>query len=132
MVDELNKKKNEVDEELRLHKRDLDDLKAGRIDKIKERQEKDEKAREISPIKITLVEINNYQPQKPWYNPYEIVWRGWTVNNSPIYCGDGIGGSFTTTTSDTNDNSLTIVTAGYSASNFVGGAYSVNDHIVNL
>lgn len=44
-------KKIQAEENLRLLKLDMEDLRAGKIEKIKERHEKSKKAKEISPIK---------------------------------------------------------------------------------
>jgi hypothetical protein len=75
--DKKNRKQKEVDEideEIRLLKKDLDDLKAGRLDKMEERQKVDKRARDISIIIIKKVE-KEYVPYKPWYSPYDITWN---------------------------------------------------------
>ncbi len=55
----------EKQQELKALKADLSDLEGGRLNKIKERQDKDEVAKRVSVINITYI-INNY----PWIVPY--------------------------------------------------------------
>lgn len=64
----IEDKKAEVaqkQQELKALKADLEDLKEGRLEKIKERQDKDIVAKRVSVINITYI-INNY----PWIVPY--------------------------------------------------------------
>ena len=113
----------EHQEKERLLKKDLDDLKAGRLDKIEERQEKDEKAREVRIIIVKRVE-KEYIPIYPWRSPWWIEWA------TPVYSNllvDNSGLSFTTTSTG---NSFQIT--GITCSNFAPGSYIVNGRTVNL
>lgn len=99
--DKKNRKQKEVDEideEIRLLKKDLDDLKAGRLDKMEERQRIDKRAREISIIIIKKVE-KEYIPYRPWYSPYEITWNNHYPQSDPnkYYCLNGTCGQTTGT-----------------------------------
>lgn len=111
-IDEKIRSKNKLDEEIRLLKKDLDDLKKGRIDLIKERQEKDSKAKEISPIIIKIVERIEYSPFQPWKQPYDITWR----NEPTLY-----------------NSSDSVILSGQSFSTFTGGAYNLTSgNVINL
>jgi len=70
----------EAQERNKILKSDLDDLKAGRLDKIEERQETDPKAKEVSIVIINRT-TNDY-PQKPWFDHYRWEWAE-TVFDSP-------------------------------------------------
>lgn len=68
----IEDKKSEIadkQQELKALKADLDDLENGRLDKIKERQDKDPVARRVSVIFITKI-INNYPSVQPYFQPY--------------------------------------------------------------
>jgi len=54
-IEVKKKQKERVEEELRILKLDLEDLKAGKFDKIKERQKKSEVARQASPLNLPCV-----------------------------------------------------------------------------
>ncbi len=54
-------RKEESENNLRLLKMDLEDLRTGKIDRIKERHEKSKKAAEISPIKDNQLNILSSQ-----------------------------------------------------------------------
>lgn len=54
LLQEIQKQKEvktDAEDALRLLKLDMDDLRAGKIDKIKERHDKSKKARQVSPLK---------------------------------------------------------------------------------
>lgn len=75
-LEDTRKKMTELRETERLLKLDIDDLKAGKLNLIAERQEKDQKAKETSVvviIKETVVE----RDYGPWYWPYRVVWPGY-------------------------------------------------------
>lgn len=100
----------ESQQELKALKADLEDLENGRLDKIKERQDKDPVARRVSVIKIITI-INNYPSIQPYFQPYAPYWEG-TISPS--------GSTVTFSTLNTL-NSLSAYTA-----NDVSGTYTVN------
>jgi hypothetical protein len=77
---ELERKKSEkekIEEEIRILNRDLEDLKEGKLDRIKERQEKSPVADHVSQVEINnffqLTEVIKSEPF--WYKgTYPIVW----------------------------------------------------------
>lgn len=105
--------KKELEEKIRaerkLLEKDLDDLKAGRLDRIEERQKIDPEAKENSTIIIKRIE-KEYIPYYPWRSP-------WYVGNSS-YCSD-VG-------------SITLELRGTDFQNFSSGSYEINGKIINL
>ena len=104
-IEKLQDKKGNIDEKLKILKLDIEDLKAGKLERIKERQDKDPKAKEISIIiikeKETIREREVPVPS-PWYQPYIIQWnyKTYPVDNT-IYCdGSGYNTNLTYTTSN--------------------------------
>ena len=123
----LNKKEviKEAQKELKELEADLDDLKAGRLDKIEERQEKDPTHNAITIIFVRKV-IGDFLPYYPWRSPYIIEWKD-TSAVSGTTCG--WAGYSTTATSDGLFN---LTTTGTMFQNFSGGTYSVNGQVFNL
>lgn len=73
-------------QELKALKADLTDLENGHLDKIKERQDKDEVAKRVSIINITYI-VNSY----PWVVPYfQPIYHYYTPQPSYIVSGTGI------------------------------------------
>lgn len=97
----LQKKKDkekeieDLQEDVKILKQDIDDFKSGRLDKVKERHELDPKANTVAPIQITIINNERYirNPVKPWYWDYEVVWYNpnnfLTVPNASGFCGSG-------------------------------------------
>jgi len=82
-IEKLQDQKKEIEEKLKILKLDIEDLKEGKLERIKERQEKDPLAKQVSLIiiKETIREREVPVPS-PWYTPYTITW------NTPgvVYC----------------------------------------------
>ena len=127
----------DLEEKKKILKMDIDDLKEGRLDRITERQEKDEKARSVSVVLIikekeTIVE----RPYTPWYWPYVIIWEKPAFPYPTVTIQGGTQENYCYTSSGN--------TAAYSyasscptincsvAKNSAIGAYEVDGTIVNL
>lgn len=136
-------KVKELEEEKKILKMDIDDLKEGRLDRIAERQEKDEKARKVSVVLIikekeTIVE----RPYSPWYWPYVIIWEKphipvypqWTVYGGGTLCVDSYSSSGTDSLGNSwSCASTSLPTINCSvAKNATIGAYDINGTIINL
>jgi seryl-tRNA synthetase len=69
------KERSELDEEIKLIKQEIDDFKAGRLDKIKERHDIVKKADEVCPIKVVIIkdEFHVNYPFQPWRWNYQIT-----------------------------------------------------------
>lgn len=115
------KEKREIEKEISVIKQTIDDFKAGRLDKIKELQEKDETAKEILPFKIVI--INQPVITQPWNWKYQVV-RDYSNNftASSLKYLSGVGGT-TYCTSGLSGN-------GYAT--FTSGSYDVGGSIINL
>ena len=121
-IETKTEKRRKLDEEIGLIKKDLDDLKAGRLDRICERHEKDERAREVRIIYVERIE-KQYVPYYPWRSPWIVYWSNGTQPYQSAV-------NFTTYTTGTTDNVIT--TTGTQFSNFASGSYQIGNHIVNL
>ena len=124
------KEKNEIEKDIKIIKQTIDDFKAGRLDKIKELIEKDERAKDLVNINITIINNNNY-PLKPWLWVYQVKPVYYPINtcqnststniyltNARTNClGGGGGGSV----------------SGQTCANFTGGTYNLTGgQIINL
>lgn len=128
------KEKDELEEEIKLIKQDIDDFKAGRLDKIKERHELNPKADKICPLQIIIINDNHRvsYPTQPWKWNYEIV----STNYS--YYGNGgltYGAGATLAIGSAISNSVATI-CGTTSATYTGGTYSVTSNgargIINL
>ena len=113
----IEDKKSEIankQQELKALKADLDDLEQGKLDKIKERQDKDPVARRVSVIIITKI-INNYPSIQPFFQP---SYQGYSTSGAIGFAM--AGGTVNTGTSITNAYSSQDVSGTY-AVNSLGG-----------
>jgi len=122
----LEEEKRDIEKEISVIKTTIYDFKSGRLDKVKEMIDKDEKASKLLPFKIMI--INQPVITKPW---------NWTYRLEPInYPINSCGGSGTCTyaTSSLNDTSYTCLSS-YTGTNYATitqGTYEVNGRIINL
>lgn len=79
-IEEKKKEKEKVEEELRVLKMDLEDLRQGKLDRIKERQQKSEVAKNVSPIVIWKVGVND-----SWKQWQDLSTNNWTTYTSGTY-----------------------------------------------
>lgn len=73
-IDSLDRNISKLQEKRKVLKMDLDDLKEGRLDRIAERQETDEKAKQASVV-IIIREKEVIREVGPWYWPYQVIWQ---------------------------------------------------------
>lgn len=132
--------KRELEKEIKVISQTIDDFKAGRLDKIKELVEKDEVARKIVPIKITIIQDNRYiqYPLKPYFWNYDVVWNYTPNYNNLGFSGGGIatnavytGGSALTSAGSSLMN-LNCAMSGGLAQAFTTGTYNINGNAINL
>ena len=94
-LDTVKKEIKAKQEEERLLKMDIDDLKEGRLDRISERQEKDPEAKKVSVVLIIkekeIIREKEYVPYpSPYYWPYTVVWQTPyipAITTNTVYCG---------------------------------------------
>ena len=80
-LESLEKTRSDIQEQIRILKHDLFDLKDGRLDRILERQGMNENIDKISILKICKC-INAERPiTNPWYEEYEVTYY---VEGTPI------------------------------------------------
>lgn len=152
-IDELKNNIKQREEEKKILKLDIDDLKEGRLDRIEERQKTDDKCKKISVI-IVKKEVHHHHYDW-WHQPYTIQYvpyyptstpQTWCFGNttlavSPISYSGSSGGLVSTTDGSAYikggsfpDNTLDAVfTVNASvAKNNVIGTYSIGDKTVHL
>ncbi len=105
-IKDKEKERCKLNKEIKTLKQDIDNIRAGRLDLIAERQEKDEEAKKTSIIEV-VKEVHHHHYHDRWYEPYWIKIKEpyWTT-----YCGSTTADLTcydTTTLTDSNDLSLT-------------------------
>lgn len=123
------KKRDEIDAEIKVIKQDIDDFKAGRLDKIKERHDINPDADKSSPINIIIVNDNSRRvyPTQPWRWNYEVQWLP-AVWNISTTTGTGtylIGRSTSTATAGSIN---TVYCSGQAAATFTSGTYHLGEN----
>lgn len=132
-IQEKMEARKRLDDEIKALKADIDDFKAGRLDKIKERQDKDEIARTVSPIIIKVVQ-KNYVPLQPWRSPWIVEWKGTPCQSQQSQLNQLYpGGLMNTAYSTSLIGTMPLTCTGTSFSTFTSGTYSLsNNKIINL
>ena len=113
----------DIEEKIKVLKMDIDDLKEGRLDRIEERQTKDEKAKETSVV-IIIKEREVVREYPYWHWPWRIYWTMPTIQ--PIQPDYTLTTSYDTTTSvspDSGSGYLTCSTAKWATA----GTYCLSD-----
>ena len=143
-IDSLKKDKDkaqdsvkDIEEKIKLLKMDLDDIKEGRLDRLAERQEKDDRAKHVSVV-IIIKEREVVHEVSPWYWPWRVVWPEPIYPPAPVYIGTGIntvtyGGATdgnSTTMTDCVNYSPTISCS--SAKWGASGTYELSGGVVNF
>jgi len=83
------KERCKLNKEIKTLKQDIDNIRAGRLDLIAERQEKDEEAKKTSIIEVVKVKEVHHHHYDRWYEPYKIIYKEpyWTTYTD---CGNAI------------------------------------------
>ena len=129
-IAEKEKENKKIVKEISLLKKDLDDFKAGRLDKVVERQQ-------IEPLSPKIVIIHKiekeYIPVRPWYSPWEIVYPIQTVPvpYDPYQISFVSNGLCSLSNSPQCSNPVSNI-MGNMFKNFSGGSYDIGGSIVNL
>lgn len=127
LLRQKEEKRRTLDEEIKILKRDVDDLKEGRIDRIKERQDLDSKAKEVSVIIIKERIVKEYIPS-PWYIPWVIELKPQYIPYTPFYCG----GTTTIATLTTNAVGTGISNATVSCSSATDWSFTTNNSMAHM
>lgn len=85
-IEEKEKARTKLNKEIKTLKQDIDNIRAGRLDLIAERQEEDEEAKRTSIIEVTKG-IHHHHYRDRWCEPYKITWK-WDYNPyiDPLGC----------------------------------------------
>lgn len=132
---------DEIADGIKIIKQDIEDFKAGRLDKIKERHDLNPNADKNSPISIVIINDNSrtVYPSRPWLWNYQVQW-----NHGVTYLSSGLhnatttgntGNNVTTTGSFVSQNTLQNIVncSGQNAATFTAGTYNLNDgFVINL
>lgn len=94
-TDEKKKEKEKIEEELRILKEDLDNLRNGNLDNIEERLSKSPTAREVSQVDINII-MNNFLKQKLANNYYDNVTVTHTGYTTPTQWVNATAGTYNT------------------------------------
>jgi len=127
----LKKDESEVKEKIRILKLDLDDLKEGRLDRIEERQNKDEKSKKVS-VGFVIKKVVEHV-YSPWFVPYQIIWNpliDTTVYDDFYAVPNNVCFTSASTSSYTNGNAITVTNS--VAKDSSAGTYMIGDHIVHF
>lgn len=84
-LEEIERQKNALQNQIKILKHDLFDLKDGRLDRVLERQSINEETKSISVIFVSKAIPNGQSNTSPWYEEYEFkVLDGepYKINNS--------------------------------------------------
>ena len=127
-LEEIRKKekdRNKLNKEIKILKQDIDNIRAGRLDLIEERQSKDEEAKGTSIIEIIKEkEVHHYHDR--WYEPYRITFR-----YPDYWISSGTGGIMNDSNSVTvtDANSYTLTTGSWSNTNMLTGNSVIDNQI---
>jgi len=90
-VEKLKEQEGDIKDKLKILKLDIDDLKQGKLERIKERQDKDPLAKDVSVIIIKEKEIiREREVPSPWYQPYYVEWNTNAYpRDNTIWCDNG-------------------------------------------
>ena len=94
-IEEKSKQKERIEEEIRILRKDLEELKEGKLEKIKERQEKSTLAKEISPIGLQDIIYKFLAPSSPMYLLSPQWWVESTSGTYTVNCENLINGNWT-------------------------------------
>jgi len=130
-LEKIKDKENErskLNKEIKTLKQDIDNIRAGRLDLIAERQEKDDEAKRTSIIEVIKEkEVHHHHYHDRWYEPFRITYK-WYENEPTIFTG-----GITTTNSDSwtyydSSDSLQITSNFYTLTNSLAKDASIGTY----
>jgi len=127
---EAQAKVKDIDKKLKILKMDIDDLKEGRLDRISERQEKDEEAKATSVV-IIIKEKEVVREYPYWHWPYRVIWerREWGTPYRDQYPT----GNYYTTVDNSNSWQDGTFSINCSIAKWASvGSYNIRDKVINL
>ncbi len=129
-----------LEDEKKILKLDIEDLKEGRLDRIEQRQKEDEKAKKASIVEV-VKEVHHHHYDW-WHTPYRIIYHEVEIPQYPklpnVWCktigsaGDAsLGYSTSSGTTFTNATTSFMLDASVAKKNVIG-TYKVLDATVHL
>jgi hypothetical protein len=133
-LESLKKEEKEIAKKIKYLKMDLDDLKNGKLDVIKERQEKDPDAKKCAVIIIKEVIRESYPVVvgTPWYKPYDVYWNGpyLYADGGSNLCNSASFASNNVSFSDAPVNAMVLTSS--VVKNNSSGAYEIGDKVIHF
>ena len=134
-LETVRKQIHDLQEEERILKLDIDDLKNGKLDLIAERQAKDPRAKGVSVVLIVR-EKEVVREVPVYYWPYHIYWQlpVPTYHTPEVWCGTSAGNVLNNAflTADSTQSNFTNVIDCSVARDAVAGTYNISGHVVHL
>lgn len=126
---------DKLQEEKKILKLDLEDLKEGRLDRIEERQLNDKKSKDVSAVEV-VKEIHHHHHYEWWNQPYVIKVKPVKWYDNIVYSdsiGDPVFALGCSTTELSNGTSVSFTATGsLSKNNAVGTYHLTNDDVVHF
>lgn len=118
------KERTKLNKEIKTLKQDIDNIRAGRLDLIAERQEKDDEAKKTSIIEVIKEkEVHHHHHYDRWYEPYRIIWNEPIINIPSVWTTTSMPCDSTLTVTDASD--YTVVNCSI-AKNAYAGTYQLD------
>lgn len=142
-IEKAKEERAMLDEKIKYLKMDLDDLKEGHLERIEERQSKDDKAKKYSLFRVSKPRVSEcsdteklkviehhyvpYQPIQitPAINPWLTPWTVW-YSGDIVVCDEAISSIDGTT------NTIAIQLTNSLAKNYTPGSYEITGKVINL
>jgi len=113
------KERTKLNKEIKTLKQDIDNIRAGRLDLIAERQEKDDEAKKTSIIEVVKEkEIHHHHHYDRWYESYKIIWNEPIINIPTVWTTTSMPCDSTLTVTDASD--YTVVNCSIAKDAFAG------------
>ncbi len=135
LLQQKEEKRKVLDNEIKILKLEISDLKDGRLDRLKERQDLDPKAKEVSVIVIKEKIIEKHIPTPNWYMPWIVEVKPQYIPNyywgstNNMLCGPCCGSSNALGTLTMNTNA-TFTTTNSDVKMYTSGTYVLENNII--
>lgn len=89
-IESKGKERTKLNKEIKTLKQDIDNIRAGRLDLIAERQEKDGEAKKTSIIEVIKVKEIHHHHYDRWHEPYKITFKEPYYSIPSVWLADDI------------------------------------------
>lgn len=126
-IDKVKEQLDVLEKQKKMLRMDINDLKEGRLDRIEERQNKDDFAKKVSVVKVEKTQKQTENDR--WYEPWKITWiepnPEYKYDNSPFCFGHSY-----TSVADFNGISMTLDNS--TVKYFAPGTYQIGEAVIHL